>query len=107
MGAKAERTEPWRRDGDLTREHEGQWVIRRDDWKLVSDDEGGYELYELAGDRTELNDLTAANPDKARELLDGYRDWAGRAGVLDWQTVVETARASGWAGMQAVIVQDR
>jgi arylsulfatase len=50
--------------------HEGNRAIRRGDWKLVSAREGGdaWELYDLAKDRCERDDLAAKRPDIVREL---------------------------------------
>lgn len=43
-------------------------AIRRGDLKLVAPRGGGWELYNLSMDRTELNDVIAENPNVANEL---------------------------------------
>lgn len=43
-------------------------AIRQGDWKAVSARGGRWELYNLAEDRSELNDLSAADPDKLTRL---------------------------------------
>ena len=43
-------------------------AIRRQNWKLVSARGGEWELYDLANDRTELNDLAAKHPKLVAEL---------------------------------------
>lgn len=43
-------------------------AIRRGNWKAVSARGGPWELYNMATDRTELHDLSAARPDLAKEL---------------------------------------
>ena len=43
-------------------------AIRRGDDKLVSAQGGAWELYDLANDRSELNDLIKQQPEKAEEL---------------------------------------
>ena len=49
--------------------HSGNRAIRVGDWKLVSmEKEGGWELYNLARDRSETVDLAAKYPEKVREL---------------------------------------
>lgn len=65
-------------------EHEGNCAVLKGDWKLVSDgtDEGKWELYNLADDRCELNDLSAEMPEKAAELAKLWQTWAERAQVL-------------------------
>ena len=61
-------------DGSVAHEelwwlHEGNRAIRKGDWKLVSaKSDGKWELYNLAEDRTETNDLAAQHPDKVKEL---------------------------------------
>ncbi|MGC6565623.1 MAG: arylsulfatase [Akkermansiaceae bacterium] len=43
-------------------------ALRSGDWKLASAKLGKWELYNLADDRTELNDLAEKHPDKVREM---------------------------------------
>lgn len=64
-------------------EHEGNAAIREGDWKLVRRDaDGAWELYNLKADRTELHNLAAAQPEKAKELLAKWNVWANRAHVF-------------------------
>ena len=69
----------------------GQAAIRRGDWKLVRYDStldtpgaqveparppvSPFRLYNLADDLGETHDLSAEQPDKARELLAAWEDW--------------------------------
>ena len=67
-------------------EHEGNAAIRKGEWKLVgkkvmlpdSTLEDRWELYNLAEDRSELNDLSESNPEKFRELLELFTEEAWR-----------------------------
>ena len=68
----------------LTWEHEGNRAVRQGKWKLVSRHPGGWELYDLEADRTELNNLATQHPDKAKELAALYAAWATRCGVEPW-----------------------
>ena len=43
-------------------EHEGNRAVRQGKWKLVSKHPGGWELYDIDADRTEMHDLAAQNP---------------------------------------------
>jgi arylsulfatase A-like enzyme len=56
-------------------------IIRRGDWKLIHYyEDGREELYNLAEDTGETNDLSATRPDKVKELqleLFGYLDGVG------------------------------
>jgi arylsulfatase len=65
-------------------EHEGNRAVRRGDWKLVAVHESPWELYDLANDRTELQDIASAQPARVKELESLYEAWAARSGVLPW-----------------------
>lgn len=70
-------------------EHENNASIRSGDWKLVGRNVArprgvhpeNWELYDIAQDRTETNNLAAENPAKVRELSQQWDAWAKRAGV--------------------------
>lgn len=51
-------------------------AIRRGDWKAVSARGGKWELYNIAEDRTELNDLASNKPELAAELQALWHDVA-------------------------------
>lgn len=82
-GAPLERGEP------LFAEHETNASVRERNWKLVGESVAmpdgtqarQWELYDLAKDRTEMNNLAAAHPEKVRELAAKWEDWAARVGV--------------------------
>jgi arylsulfatase A-like enzyme len=65
-------------------EHEGNRAVRQGKWKLVSRHPGGWELYDMQTDRTELNDLAQKHPDKVKELVALHGAWAERCGVQPW-----------------------
>jgi arylsulfatase len=53
--------------------HEGNRAIRVGDWKLVAaGQDGPWELYDLAADRTETRDLAPQHPEKVNDLA---RHW--------------------------------
>jgi arylsulfatase A-like enzyme len=62
------------KDGTVTRDflyfnHNHNRAIRKDDWKLIATgDNGPWELYDLAKDRSEQKNLVAAHPDIAARL---------------------------------------
>jgi arylsulfatase len=66
-------------------EHEGNRAVRAGKWKLVARHKGPWELYDLDEDRTELRDLAAAEPERAKELAARWEDWARRVGVQPWK----------------------
>ena len=65
-------------------EHEGNRAVRVGDWKLVAKHGQPWELYDLANDRVEANDLAAKEPERVRELAAKYNDYAKRALVEPW-----------------------
>lgn len=70
------------RGAPLFWEHEGNAAVRVDDWKLVRvGGKGKWELYDLAKDRTEQNNLADSHPEKVTELSDLWKAWAARCHV--------------------------
>ena len=52
-------------------------AVRKGDWKLVWDKHAKtWELYDLAADRTEANDLAAEHPELVAELIERWNAWA-------------------------------
>ncbi len=47
-------------------------ALRQGDWKLVSSKLGAWELYDLAADRTELNDLAGTHPDRVKAMAEEW-----------------------------------
>lgn len=65
----------------------GHRSIRTGDWKLVWDqagppEEGRWYLFNLADDPFEQNDLSAANPEKFREMQANWNVYANASGVI-------------------------
>lgn len=71
-------------DRELYWEHKGNRAVRQGDWKLVATVKKDWELYNLAEDPTEMNDLSQKYPAKGAELEKKYHAWAERSGVLPW-----------------------
>jgi arylsulfatase len=70
-------------------EHEGNRAIRVGDWKLVAKEDQPWELYDIASDRPEQQDLSSKYPDRVQQLAARWDAWAERAHV----TPVGTWRA--------------
>jgi arylsulfatase A-like enzyme len=68
-------------------EHEGNRAVRRGKWKLVAEQKGSWELYDLEQDRTEVHNLAGRNQDKVNELKEAYDRWARRTGVMAWDEI--------------------
>jgi arylsulfatase len=65
----------------LAWEHFGAKAIREGDWKLVARKSGPWELYDVARDRAEANDLAARHPQKVRDMEAKWERWAKRTNV--------------------------
>ena len=64
-------------------EHEGNRAIRVGDYKLVAKGaKGRWELYNIANDRSEQNDLADEQPERASQLAAMWQAYAERADVL-------------------------
>jgi len=73
------------REAPLYWEHIGNRGVRIGDWKLVAaKPELEWELYDMREDRSELNDLSERLPQKKRELLAIYEQWARENRVKPW-----------------------
>ena len=76
------------RERALGFEHHGNLALRRGRWKIVStyerDRPREWELYDMVADRTELHDLSGAQPERLAELVAEWRAWADRVGVQEW-----------------------
>jgi len=62
---------------ELYFQHEGNRGLRAGNWKLVSAREHGgtWELYDLARDRGEQNDLAAQQPERVKEMAERWQTW--------------------------------
>ncbi|MDO8927807.1 MAG: arylsulfatase, partial [Bacteroidota bacterium] len=77
-----------KREQSIFWEHEGNRAMRDGDWKLVSQYNYGqkkfmgWELYNLKNDRSELNDLSAEQANRKKQMIQEYEKWADRVGVV-------------------------
>jgi arylsulfatase A-like enzyme len=66
-------------------EHEGNRAVREGEWKLVAKGpKASWELYNIAADRSELNNLSTNEPARVTDLSAKWDAWAKRANVLPW-----------------------
>lgn len=103
---------PADRPGFLFWEHEGNRAVSRGDWKLLSRYKGSdkffrnwgfpkkareqeWELYNLADDRTETEELSEKYPEKVEELKAAYERWARRVGAVDYDELLRGGKGKG------------
>ena len=72
---------PLNRPHPLFWEHEGNRAVRSGDWKIVSLYPEAWELYDIAADRVERNNVAAQHPDIVKRLSDEWDAWAKRTNV--------------------------
>lgn len=65
-------------------EHQGHKGFRQGAWKLVSSRGQGWELYNLASDRTELFDLAPRDRRRVEQMAAEWQRWASRCGVVEF-----------------------
>lgn len=64
-------------------EHMNGRAVRMGDWKLVAHTQNpnGWELYNLAEDRTEMNNLAEKYPERVQRMIKEWNDWAKKIGL--------------------------
>jgi arylsulfatase A-like enzyme len=63
-------------------EHLGAAALRQGDWKLVRPGQkASWELYNLASDKTEVNNLAETNPEKVKEMALAWEEMAQKQNV--------------------------
>ena len=60
----------------------GSDAMRAGDWKIVRDGNEHWELYNLVEDRTELNNLAKAEPERVMQMGKMWTTWATRCGAI-------------------------
>ena len=65
-------------------EHSGNKGIRLGDLKAVQEHGKAWELYNLANDRTEMNNLASVMPSLVDLLVDAWQQMADDYGVVEW-----------------------
>lgn len=59
-------------------EHEGGKAFRAGDWKIAALKDHAWELFNLANDRSEVDNLADRHPDKVREMESAWERWYKR-----------------------------
>jgi len=80
QGDSVERNQP------LFWEHMGNRAIRDGNWKLAAPGPTkAWELYNMAEDRSETQNLANQHPERTQDLAQKWQDWADRVGVVSWE----------------------
>lgn len=67
-------------------EHENNLSLRKGKWKLVKENtEADWSLYDMDKDPTEMNDLSKANPELMKSLIQEYKVWSEKVGVKEFK----------------------
>jgi len=68
-------------------EHERNRAVLAGKWKLVArGKKGPWELYDIEGDRTEIDDFALRFPEKVTDMAKMWQAWAERTGVVPLPT---------------------
>lgn len=85
----------WTRTAPVCHEWFGDRAVWSGDFKAVSIYPANeWELYNLATDRTESENIAANEPEKLEELVAAYESWATTNGVVTWNE--EMTKTSGF-----------
>ena len=63
-------------------EHEGNRAVLDGEWKLVAKEDESWELYNVANDRSELDNLAGTQSERVKTMSDAWAAWAERSDVL-------------------------
>lgn len=76
-------------------EHIGNKALREGDLKLVAEHQKPWELYDLAVDRSETENLASTNPDLVRRMAQRWQEFADRVGVVEWSSLSQSKASPG------------
>ena len=88
-----ERTLYWEHErGKAVRK--GNWrlgkAVRKGNWRLTALANGGWQLFDLAHDLSETNNIAAEHPEKVREMKSLWNNWAKSVGLNVPDDIPET-----------------
>ena len=90
-------------------DHQSAHAWRKGDWKIVwskrMPTEIRWELYNIADDRCEMNDLATKYPDRVQEMTAEWTAWARRVGVI-WEEKQEVKKVAEPASPVIAIKQE-
>ena len=82
--------ESWDEERTLYWEHERGKAVRKGNWRLTALADGGWQLFDLAHDLSETNNVAAEYPEKVREMKGLWNTWAPSVGLSVPEEIPET-----------------
>lgn len=82
----------WAGERTIFWEHENGRAVRVGDRKLTSLRNGGWQLFNLANDNSETNNVAAEYPEKVKELKSLWREWAKKVGLSVSEDMPDTEK---------------
>jgi arylsulfatase len=82
--------ESWDDERTLYWEHERGKAVRKGNWRLTALANGGWQLFDLAHDLSETNNVAAEHPEKVREMKSLWNTWAKSVGLNVPDDIPET-----------------
>ena len=80
----------WDDERTMYWEHERGKAIRKGNWRLTALANGGWQLFDLAHDLSETNNLAAEYPEKVREMKTLWNEWAKSVGLNVPEDITDT-----------------
>lgn len=80
----------WDDERTLYWEHEKGKAVRKGNWRLTALANGGWQLFDLAHDLSETNNIAAEHPEKVREMKSLWNTWAKSVGLNVPDDIPET-----------------
>ena len=80
----------WDDERTMYWEHENGKAVRKGNWRLTALANGGWQLFDLAHDLSETNNVAAEYPEKVRELKSLWNTWAKSVGLNVPEDITET-----------------
>ena len=80
----------WDDERTLYWEHERGKAVRKGNWRLTALANGGWQLFDLAHDLSETNNVAAEHPEKVREMKSLWNNWAKSVGLNVPDDIPET-----------------
>ena len=80
----------WDDERTLYWEHEKGKAVRKGNWRLTALANGGWQLFDLAHDLSETNNIAAEHPEMVREMKSLWNNWAKSVGLNVPDDIPET-----------------